>query len=173
MSKTKENLAAAFAGESQARNKYTYWAKAARKEGFHYIADVFEETAMNEMQHAKDLFKMLNGIGSTEENLAAAAAGENYENVDMYPSFAEQAEAEGEKEAAVLFRNICKVEKHHEERYKALLEMVKNGTVFSRETPIKWKCTKCGFIHEACEPPKVCPACKHPREYYAPADMDI
>ena len=171
MSKTMENLAAAFAGESQARNKYTYWAKIARKEGYHFIADIFEETAMNEMQHAKDLFKKLNGIGSTEENLTAAAAGEHFETVDMYPDFAEEAEKEGLKEIATLFRNIGKVEKHHEERYMKLLEMVKSGNAFKRDEAIQWKCTKCGFVHEGCEPPTVCPACKHPKEYYAPTDI--
>ena len=130
MSKTMENLAAAFAGESQARNKYTYWAKVARKEGYHFIADIFEETAANEMQHAKDLFKKLNGIGSTEDNLAAAASGEHYETADMYPSFAEEAEKEGLTEIAILFKNIGKVEKHHEERYLKLLDMVKSGYCF-------------------------------------------
>ncbi len=168
MSKTIENLKAAFAGESQARNKYTYFAKAARKENYHYIANIFEETAMNEIQHAKDEFKLLNGIGDTKANLKAAMEGENYETTQMYPEFAKQAEEEGNTEAAILFKQIAKVEKEHEERYKKLLEMVKNGTVYKREKPIKWKCMKCGYIHEGTEPPEKCPSCKHPKEYYEP-----
>lgn len=168
MSKTKKNLEAAFAGESQARNKYTYYAKAARKEGFNYIGKIFEETADNEMQHAKDEFKLLNGIGDTAANLKAAAEGEHYETTEMYPTFAKEAEEEGNKEAARLFRNIAKVEKHHEERYKRLLELVESGNVFKREKPIKWKCAKCGHIHEGTEPPKMCPCCHHPKEYFEP-----
>ena len=168
MSKTEENLKVAFAGESQARNKYTYFAKVARKEGFHYIAKIFEETADNEMQHAKDEFKLLNGIGNTEANLQAAMEGEHFETVDMYPTFAKEAEEEGNTAAAKLFTAIAKVEKEHEERYKKLLEMVKNGTVFKRETPIKWKCSKCGHIHEGTEAPGTCPSCKHPQSYFEP-----
>ena len=171
MSKTMENLMAAFAGESQARNKYTYWAKVARKEGYLYIANIFEETAMNEMQHAKDEFKMAGGIGNTVENLKAAVEGEDYEVTTMYPEFAEQAMAEGNKEAAILFRMIAKVEAHHRDRYKRLLEMVENDTVYKREEPITWKCSKCGYVHEGKEPPAKCPACKHPREYYEPDDI--
>jgi rubrerythrin len=166
--KTEENLKAAFAGESQARNKYVYFAKVARKEGYHYIAKIFEETAKNEEQHAKDEFKLLKGIGNTEQNLQAAMEGENYENTDMYPTFAKEAEEEGNEEAAKLFREIAEVEKRHEARYKKLLELVKNKTVFKREKPIKWKCSKCGYIHEGTEPPEVCPSCKHPKEYYEP-----
>jgi rubrerythrin len=168
MSKTEENLQAAFAGESQARNKYTYFAKVARKEGYHYIAKIFEETAENEMQHAKDEFKMLGGIGSTIDNLKAAVAGEEYEVTTMYPDFAADAEAEGNKEAAMLFKKIALVEAEHCDRYKKLLEMVENGTVYRRDKPIRWKCLKCGYIHEGTEPPPKCPACKHPREYYEP-----
>ena len=173
MSKTEENLKAAFAGESQARNKYTYFAKVARKEGYYYIASLFEETAMNEMQHAKDEFKLLKGIGDTVANLKEAIAGEDYETVSMYPQFAEEAEAEGNQEAAVLFHQIAKVEAEHRERYKKLLEMVEKGTVYKREKPIKWKCSKCGYIHEGTEPPPECPSCKHPKEYYEPANLEF
>lgn len=168
MSKTEENLKAAFAGESQARNKYDYFAKAARKEGYHYIAKFFEETALNEMQHAKDEFKLLQGIGDTKANLKAAIAGENYEHREMYPTFAEEAEAEGNKEAAALFRQIAKVEQEHEARYQKLLDMVEKGTVYKRETAIRWKCLKCGFVHEGTEPPPRCPSCQHPFEYFEP-----
>ena len=173
MSKTEENLKAAFAGESQARNMYTYFAKVARKEGYHYIATIFEETAINEMQHAKDEFKLLNGIGSTVDNLKEAIAGEHYETTTMYPEFAAAAEEEGNREAAILFKMIARVEAEHRDRYKALLEMVENGTVFKREEPIRWKCSKCGYIHEGTEPPAKCPACKHPREYYEPESMEF
>ena len=168
MTKTEENLKSAFAGESQARNKYDYFAKVARKEGYHYIAKIFEETALNEMQHAKEEFKQLKGIGNTKENLKAAIAGEHYENTEMYPGFAKDAEKEGNKEAKKLFTEISEVEKHHEERYKKLLEMVEKGTVFKRDKPISWKCSKCGYIYEGTEPPEKCPSCKHKREYYEP-----
>jgi rubrerythrin len=173
MSKTEDNIKAAFAGESQARNKYTYFSEKAREEGYHYIAKIFEETALNEMNHAKDHFKMLGGIGTTEENLTAAMSGEDYETVDMYPKFAKEAEEEGNAEAAILFKMIGKIEAHHRERYEKLLEMVKNDTVFKREKPIKWKCSVCGFTVEGTEPPPKCPACKNPREYYEPADLDF
>ena len=172
MTKTEENLKTAFAGESQARNRYMYFAKVARKEGYHYIARIFEETAANEVQHAKDEFKLLNGIGNTEANLKSAVDGEHYETTDMYPTFAKEAEEEGNTKAAELFHEIAKVEKHHEARYKKLLKMVADGTVFKREKPIKWKCSKCGYVHVGTEPPEVCPSCKHPREYYEPEDMD-
>lgn len=168
MSKTEENLKDAFAGESQARNKYTYFAKVAGKEGYHYIAKLFEETADNERQHAKDEFKLLNGIGDTKTNLKAAIEGEHYENTEMYPTFAKDAEEEGNKEAETLFKQIAKVEKEHEERYKKLLDMVEKGTVYKREKPIRWKCMKCGYIHEGTEPPEKCPSCKHSKEYYEP-----
>lgn len=168
MSKTEENLKDAFAGESQARNKYTYFAKVAREEGYHYIAKIFEETADNERQHAKDEFKLLNGIGDTKTNLKDAIEGEHYENTEMYPTFAKEAEDEGNSEAANLFKQISKVEKEHEERYKKLLNMVENGTVYKKEEPIRWKCMKCGYIHEDTEPPEKCPSCKHPKEYYEP-----
>ncbi len=168
MSKTEENLKSAFAGESQARNKYTYFAKVAGKQGYHYIAKIFEETALNEMQHAKDEFKMLNGIGDTKTNLKAAIEGEHYETTEMYPGFAKDAEEEGNKEAADLFSQVAKVEKEHEEKYKKLLDMVEKDTVYKREKPIRWKCMKCGYIHEGTEPPEKCPVCKHEKEYYEP-----
>ena len=146
MSKTKENLQAAFAGESQARNKYTFFAEVAREEGYHYIAKLFEETADNEKQHAMDHFKMLGGIGSTVENLKAAIGGEDYEVQSMYPAFAKEAEEEGEKMAAIAFQQVAKIEAHHRERYKKLLAMIEAGMVFKREQPIKWKCSVCGYI---------------------------
>lgn len=173
MSKTKENLQAAFAGESQARNKYTYYAEVARKEGFLYIAKIFEETAENERRHAKDHFKMLGGIGDTKSNLKDAIDGEHHETIEMYPTFAKEAEEEGNKEAACLFKQIGKVESHHRDRYKRILEMVENGTVYKRETPINWKCALCGYTFEGKEPPAKCPCCKHPKEYYEPANLDI
>jgi rubrerythrin len=168
MSRTEENLQAAFAGESQARNKYAYFAKVARKEGYHYIAKVFEETAENEMQHAKDELKLLGGIGGTIDNLKAAIEGEDYEVTTMYPDFAAEAEAEGNKEAATLFKMIARVEAEHRDRYQKLLEMVESGTVYKRDKPIRWRCMKCGYIHEGTEPPPKCPTCQHPREYYEP-----
>jgi rubrerythrin len=173
MGTTEENLKAAFAGESQARNMYTYFAKVARKEGYHYIAKIFEETADNERQHAKDEFKLTGGIGDTVANLKEAINGEHYETTTMYPEFSEQAEAEGNKEAAILFKMIARVEAEHRERYKKLLEMVENGTVYKREQPLRWRCSKCGYVHEGTEPPPKCPACKHPKEYYEPASMDF
>ncbi|NCD32064.1 MAG: rubrerythrin family protein [Spartobacteria bacterium] len=173
MSRTSENLAAAFAGESQARNKYTYFAQVARQEGYDYIAKIFEETAENEKQHAMDHFKMLGGIGNTVENLKAAAAGEDYETVTMYPEFAAAAEAEGNKEAAQLFRAIAKVEEKHRERYLRLLALVENGAVFSREEPIKWKCSVCGHIHEGKTAPKICACCKNTQHVFEPAAMDL
>ena len=172
MSKTKANLEAAFAGESQARNKYTYFAQVAKKEGYHYIAKLFEETAENEKRHAKDEFNLLNGIGDTIANLKEAIDGEHYETVTMYPDFAKDAKEEGNMKAAALFRMIAKVEEHHRDRYKKLLDHVSNGTVYKRETPIKWKCSVCGYIHEGTEPPGKCPCCQHAREYYEPADME-
>lgn len=171
-SKTEKNLQAAFAGESQARNKYTYFAKVARKEGYHYIAKLFEESAENERQHAKDEFKLLSGIGDTAANLKEAIEGETYETITMYPTFAKEAEEEGEKEAARLFKQIAKIEREHAERYKKLLEMVENGTVYKREKPIKWKCSKCGYIHEGTEPLGKCPCCQHPKEYFEPANLN-
>ena len=173
MSKTTENLQAAFAGESQARNKYTFFAQVARKEGYHYIAKIFEETADNERRHAKDHLKMLDGIGDTAANLKEAMGGEDYEVESMYPEFAKEAEEEGQTEAAILFKQIAKIESHHRARYKKLLEMVEAGTVYKREESIKWKCSVCGYVHEGTEPPPKCPACKHPKEHYEPANMDF
>lgn len=168
MSKTEENLKIAFAGESQARNRYDYFAKVARKEGYHYIAKIFEETAENEKQHAKNEFELLNGIGNTEENLKSAIDGEHYEFSEMYPTFAKEAREEDNEKTAKLFEEIAKIEKKHEERYKKLLEMIKKGNVFKRDKPIKWKCSKCGYIYERTEPPEKCPSCNHPKEYYEP-----
>ena len=173
MSKTIENLKAAFAGESQARNMYTFFAEVAREEGYHYIAELFDETAYNEQRHANDHFKMLKGIGDTIANLQEAIDGEHYETTDMYPTFAKEAEEEGNMEAAILFKQIAKIEKDHRDRYKRCLEMVKNGTVYKRDEPIKWKCSKCGYTYEGTEPPPKCPACKHSKEYYQPANMDM
>lgn len=173
MGKTEDNLKAAFSGESQARNKYTYFANVARKEGYHYIAKIFEETADNERRHAKDEFVLLGGLGDTVANLTEAMEGENYETTEMYPQFAKEAEEEGNMAAAALFRQIAKVEAHHRDRYKRLLTMVKDGTVLKREEPINWKCSVCGYVHEGTEPPAKCPCCKHPKEYYEPANMDF
>ncbi len=168
MSKTEENLKTAFAGESQARNKYIFYAKVARKEGYHYIAKIFEENAENEEQHAKDEFRLLGGIGSTVENLKVSIEGENYETTSMYPEFARIAREEGNKQAAILFEQIAKIEAQHRNRFKRLLEMVENDTVYKREKPIKWICIKCGYVHEGKEPPEICPCCKHPKEFYEP-----
>ena len=172
MSKTKANLEAAFAGESQARNKYTYFAQVAKKEGYHYIAKLFEETAENEKRHAKDEFNLLNGIGDTIANLKEAIDGEHYETVTMYPDFAKDAKEEGNMKG-INFSYIYRgCEEHHRDRYKKLLDHVSNGTVYKREAPIKWKCSVCGYIHEGTEPPGKCPCCQHAREYYEPADME-
>ena len=171
MGKTEENLKAAFAGESQARNKYTYYASVAREEGYHFIANVFEETARNEMQHAKDEYKLLKKLGDTKANLKAAVEGEHYEVIDMYPNFAKQAEEEGNKQAAALFRMIAKVEEQHRNRYKKILEMLENGTLYKRDKPIRWKCSVCGYVHEGTEPPAKCPSCKHDRGYYEPENF--
>ena len=171
MSTTEDNAKAAFAGESQARNKYDYFAKVARKQGFHYIAKVFEETALNEKQHAKEEFKLLKGIGDTATNLKAAIEGEHYECTEMYPNMEKDAKQEGNEEAAILFKEVSEVEEHHEARYKKLLEMLEKGTLYKRDKPSKWKCSKCGYVHVGTEPPDVCPACKHEKEYYEPEDM--
>jgi rubrerythrin len=173
MSQTEENLKKAFAGESQARNKYTFFAKAARKEGYHYIARIFEETAAHEMQHAKDLFRLLSGIGDTAGNLKAALQGETYEVREMYPEFESQAKAEGQSAAAILFKQIARAEQYHANRYQKLLEMVEKGTVYKRESAIKWKCSVCGYTHEGTEPPAKCPCCAHAREYFEPANLDL
>jgi rubrerythrin len=173
MSRTEDNLRAAFAGESQARNKYTYYAKVARKEGYHYIAKIFEETADNEMRHAKDALSLFERIGDTAANLRAAVAGEDHETKQMYPAFAKEAEAEGNGEAAVLFKLIARVEDHHRKRFETLLHMLEAGTLYKRDAPIKWKCSVCGYVHEGKEPPAKCPCCGHAREYFEPANMDI
>lgn len=171
MGKTEENLKKAFAGESMARNKYDYFAKVARKEGFHYVAKIFEETAVNEMQHAKDEFKLMKGISGTVENLRVAIEGEHYENSEMYPEMVKDAEEEGNKEAVELFKAVLEVEKSHEVRYRKLLEMVEKGTLYKRDKSIRWKCSKCGYIHEGKEPPEMCPSCKHAKEHYEPECM--
>ena len=173
MSKTTENLKAAFAGESQARNKYTYFAKVAQKEGHHYIAKIFLETADNEARHAKDELALLNGIGDTAANLEASIAGEDYEVTDMYARFAREAREEGQKQAAVLFDLIAKIEAHHRDRFRKLLDMLKSGTLYKRDQPIKWKCSVCGYIHEGKEPPAKCPCCAHAREYFEPSNLDF
>ena len=165
-SKTEKNLLAAFAGESQARNKYTYFASKAKKEGYEQIAAIFREAADNEKEHAEREFKFLKGIGDTKANLKAAAEGENYEWTSMYPEFGKTAREEGFEEIARVFEEIGKVEKEHEKRYKKLLENIEQGRVFKRESPVKWKCRNCGYIYEGTEAPKLCPACAHPQSYY-------
>ncbi len=165
-SKTEANLMTAFAGESQASNKYTYFASKARKEGYVQIAKIFEDTANNEKEHAKIWFKLLNGIGSTPENLEAAAEGENYEWTDMYKTFAEEAKAEGFDHIAFLFEQVAKIEKEHEDRYRALLANVKNGEVFKKGSIVVWECSNCGHIVIGEEAPQVCPVCAHPQAYF-------
>ena len=165
--KTELNLQTAFAGESQARNKYTYFASVAKKEGYEQIAALFLETADNEKEHAKLWFKELEGLGDTAANLKAAAEGENYEWTDMYKSFAETADEEGFKELAAKFRMVASVEKHHEERYLALLNNVKNLNVFKKESEVTvWKCRNCGYIYVGKEAPSLCPCCKHPQAFF-------
>lgn len=167
-SQTEKNLATAFAGESQARNKYTYFASKAKKEGYEQISAIFNETADNEKEHAKLWFKYLEGgdIKSTAENLAAAAAGENYEWTDMYKGFAEVAEKEGFKEIAMKFKMVAAIEKTHEERYKKLLENVKDGKVFIAKDVVIWKCRNCGHIVVGKFAPEICPVCGHPKSYF-------
>lgn len=167
-SKTEANLLAAFSGESQARNKYTYFASAAKKEGYEQIAAIFTETADNEKEHAKMWYKLLNGgkVGTTAENLMLAADGENYEWADMYAGFARTAREEGFLDIAVSFEGVAKVEKEHEERYRKLLENVKSDTVFVAEDVVIWKCRNCGHIHVGKSAPAVCPVCKHPQAYF-------
>lgn len=167
-SQTEKNLMAAFSGESEARNKYTYFASKARKEGYEQIAAIFEETALNEKEHAKIWFKLLNGgeIPSTLENLNAAAAGENYEWTDMYDGFAKTAKEEGFDRIAYLFEAVGKIEKEHEARYKKLIENLQDGLVFSRDGDKIWKCRNCGHIVIGKEAPAVCPVCNHPQSYF-------
>ena len=167
-SKTEANLLAAFAGESQARNKYTYYASAARKEGFNQIAEIFEETAANEKEHAKLWFKYLHDgkIPQTAENLLDAANGEKYEWTEMYKEFADTADEEGFHEIAEKMRFIAKIEKEHEERYRKLLSNIKENTVFKKDSEVIWICLNCGHIHTGANAPEACPACNHPKAYF-------
>ncbi len=165
-SKTEQNLRDAFAGESQARNKYTYFASKAKKEGFVQIANIFTETADNEKEHAKIWFKLLNGIGTTAENLLAAAEGENYEWTDMYATFAKEAREEGFEDIAKLFDGVGAIEKEHEERYRKLLANVEGGLVFSKNGDMIWQCSNCGHIVVGKQAPEVCPVCAHPQAYF-------
>ncbi|MBQ8267886.1 MAG: rubrerythrin family protein [Clostridia bacterium] len=163
---TEKNLMAAFSGESEARNKYTYFASKAKKEGFEQIAALFQKTADNEKEHAKMWFKELEGLGTTAENLVSAAEGENYEWTDMYKGFAETAEAEGFKELAAKFRMVAAIEKHHEERYRALLHNVETAQVFERSEVKVWECRNCGHIVVGTKAPEMCPVCAHPKAYF-------
>lgn len=167
-SKTEENLIKAFAGESCARNKYTYFASKAKKEGYEQIAAIFEETANNEKEHAKMWFKLLNGgeIKSTKENLKAAAEGENFEWTDMYKEFAKTAKEEGFDDIAFLFEEVAKIEKHHEERYLKLLGNINDNLVFSKNEEVVWICRNCGHVYVGKDAPKVCPVCNHPQSYF-------
>ena len=176
---TEKNLLAAFAGESQARNRYSFFASQARREGYEQIAAIFAETAENEKEHAKRLFKFLEGgevqihasfpagvIGDTASNLEAAAKGENYEHTQMYPEFARVAREEGFPEIAAVFEAIAVAEREHERRYRALLENIREGKVFRKDRPVKWRCRNCGYVHEGTEAPERCPSCDHPRAYF-------
>lgn len=178
-SQTEKNLLTAFAGESQARNRYTYFASQAKKEGYEQIRAIFEETANQEKEHAKREFEFLEGgeveiaaafpsgvIGNTLENLKAAAAGEHYETTEMYPEFAEVAEKEGFPKIAEVFRNIAVAEKRHEDRYLALAKNIEECKVFKREKSVRWVCRNCGYVHEGAEAPEICPACAHPQAHY-------
>ena len=166
--KTEQNLMTAFAGESQARNKYTYYASAAKKEGYEQIAEIFTETADNEKEHAKMWFKYLNGgsVPNTLTNLEDAANGENFEWTDMYKKMAAEADAEGFKEIALKFRAVAEIEKQHEKRYRALYKNVQDNKVFTKDGETYWKCRNCGYIHKGKEAPMVCPVCAHPRAYF-------
>ena len=167
-SKTEQNLMAAFAGESQARNKYTYYASKAKKEGYEQIAAIFEETAGNEKEHAKIWFKLLHdgNIPDTKTNLEDAANGENYEWTDMYDEFAKIAKEEGFNEIATLFEEVGKIEKEHEERYKQLLSNLEGKTLFIKDEPVMWVCRNCGHVHFGASAPDVCPVCNHPKAYF-------
>jgi rubrerythrin len=178
-SQTEKNLLTAFAGESQARNKYTYFASQAKKEGYEQISAIFEETANQEKEHAKREFKFLEGgeaeisaafpagvIGTTVENLKAAAAGENYETTDMYPGFAKVADEEGFNEIAGIFRSIANAEARHRDRYLALAENIEQEKVFKKDDTVRWVCRNCGYVHESHEAPAVCPACVHPQAHF-------
>lgn len=166
--KTEQNLRTAFAGESEARNKYTYFASKARKDGYEQIASIFEETAANEKEHAKMWYKLLSGgsIGSTVDNLVEAANGENYEWTDMYAGFAKEAKEEGFDHIAYLFEAVAKIEKEHEERYRKLLANIQDELVFSRDGDVIWQCANCGHICVGQKAPKVCPVCAHPQSYF-------
>jgi len=164
--KTIDCLWKAFVGESQARNKYTYFASKARKEGYEQIAAIFEETADNEKEHAKMIFKLLGEIGDTSKNLIKAAEGEHHEWTKMYPEFEKIAMAEGEKDAAKFFKEVAEVEEKHEGRYKKLLENIRKGKVFKKDNPTEWKCRNCGYIHYGKTAPEQCPVCKHPKAFY-------
>lgn len=165
-SKTEANLWAAFAGESQARNKYTYWASQAKKEGLEQMAAIFLQTADDEKEHAKMIFKLLGGITNTADHLQQAADGENYEWTSMYKEFAAVAKEEGFDHIAKILTEIGEVEEEHEKRYLALLANLQNDRVFKRDVPVKWHCRNCGYVHEGTEAPKVCPACAHPQAFY-------
>lgn len=178
-SRTEKNILTAFCGESQARNRYTYFAKQAKKEGFVQIADIFEETANHEKEHAKRLFKLLEGgeveitgafpagvIGTTVDNLAEAAGGENHEWTTMYPGFAQVAREEGLDHVAYVFESIAVAEKQHEKRYLALKSNIEGGRVFKRDESVAWRCRNCGYLHEGNEPPEMCPACAHPQAHF-------
>jgi rubrerythrin len=185
--KTLENLVKAFIGESQARNRYTFYAKVAKDEGYVFVSRVFLETAENEKEHAENLFKFIQELkgqdsiqveveaplvwGNTVDNIKAAIEGENYENTRMYPEFAEIAEKEGFKAVAERLRAIAKAEEHHEKRYKKLLEAIKNKTMFKRDEEVEWVCLECGYVHYGTEPPEECPSCGHARGYYVAIDM--
>ena len=164
--RTEANLLAAFAGESQARNKYTYFASVAKKEGYEQISALFAKTADNEKEHAKMWFKLLGGLGNTAQNLADAAAGENYEWTDMYATFADEAEAEGFTEIAAKFRAVAKIEKAHEERYRALLKNVEMQAVFAKSEETMWECRNCGHLVMGKKAPEICPVCAHPKSYF-------
>jgi rubrerythrin len=187
MRKTVENLAKAFIGESQARNRYTLYAKVAKKEGYEQLSEIFLNSAENEREHAKWAMRMINGLkeeadedlseitveadaptilGDTVDNLKASIEGEHYENTQMYPEFADAAEEEGYEDIAERLRAIGRVEEHHEERFTRILKEVEAGTVFKKDSPVKWVCRKCGYIHEGTEPPEKCPSCDHPTEYF-------
>jgi rubrerythrin len=177
--KTEKNLLASFAGESQARNRYSYFASVAKKEGYVQIANIFEETSDNEKEHAKRMFKFLEGgpleitatypagkIGATAENLAASAAGEHEEHTMLYPSFAKTAHEEGFGEVAAMYKSISVAEAQHEKRYRGLLANIEKGKVFKKDGKVYWRCSNCGYIHEGTEPLKTCPACNHPQSYF-------
>jgi len=173
MGKTDENLKTAIAAESLARSRYSYFAEIAKNEGYRYIAKIFEEIAENEKYHAMEELKLLVGEQDTQTNLIESINGERYEFEDMYPRYATEAEVEGNRPATILFRQIARIEKQHHDRFIKLLELIESGNVYKRDAPIKWKCSICGYAYEGLEPPKRCPYCKHSREYYEPANLDV